>query len=187
MRWVVPGSDTVLILPPPLFEVDMTDSLILDAGSSVLVQYRLLKGSIQNILFQPGEGIALDQVGCASPQPPTKFIPSPSSTTTGCEITKTLKVSVRQNNEFFAPLIFSPNNDGINDFWLPSWGSSWTRAEIKIYDRWGALMASPPTAQGWDGNHHGMPCIPGVYLFHIVLYDAQGSSTSFSGDLTLVR
>ncbi|MBK6354682.1 MAG: hypothetical protein IPF46_15115 [Saprospiraceae bacterium] len=57
----------------------------------------------------------------------------------------------------------------------------------KIYDRWGALMASPPATQGWDGNHHGMPCIPGVYLFHIVLYDAQGTSTSFSGDLTLVR
>ncbi|MBK8641892.1 MAG: hypothetical protein IPN15_06625 [Saprospiraceae bacterium] len=48
-------------------------------------------------------------------------------------------------------------------------------------------MASPHATQGWDGNHHGMPCIPGVYLFHIVLYDAQGTSTSFSGDLTLVR
>ncbi|MBK7696474.1 MAG: T9SS type B sorting domain-containing protein [Saprospiraceae bacterium] len=180
-------SDTVLILPPPLFEVDMTDSLILDAGSSVLVQYRLLKGSIQNILFQPGEGIALDQGGLRISATTDQIYTLTFIDDNGCEITKTLKVSVRQNNEFFAPLIFSPNNDGINDFWLPSWGSSWTRAEIKIYDRWGALMASPPATQGWDGNHHGMPCIPGVYLFHIVLYDAQGTSTSFSGDLTLVR
>ena len=180
-------SDTVLILPPPLFEVDMTDSLILDAGSSVLVQYRLLKGSIQNILFQPGEGIALDQGGLRISATTDQIYTLTFIDDNGCEFTKTLKVSVRQNNEFFAPLIFSPNNDGINDFWLPSWGSSWTRAEIKIYDRWGALMASPPPAQGWDGNHHGTPCIPGVYLFHIVLYDAQGNSTSFSGDLTLVR
>ncbi|MBK7303585.1 MAG: T9SS type B sorting domain-containing protein [Saprospiraceae bacterium] len=180
-------SDTVLILSPPLFEVDMTDSLILDAGSSVLVQYRLLKGSIQNILFQPGEGIALDQGGLRISATTDQIYTLTFIDDNGCEITKTLKVSVRQNNEFFAPLIFSPNNDGINDFWLPSWGSSWTRAEIKIYDRWGALMASPPATQGWDGNHHGMPCIPGVYLFHIVLYDAQGTSTSFSGDLTLVR
>ena len=180
-------SDTVLILPPPLFEVDMTDSLILDAGSSVLVQYRLRQGSIQNILFRPGEGIALDQGGLRISATTDQIYTLTFIDDNGCEITKTLKVSVRQNNEFFTPQIFSPNNDGINDFWLPSWGSSWTRAEIKIYDRWGALMASPPPAQGWDGNHHGMPCIPGVYLFHIVLYDAQGISTSFSGDLTLVR
>ena len=180
-------SDTVLILPPPLFEVDMTDSITLDAGSSVLVQYRLRQGSIQNILFRPGEGIALDQGGLRISATTDQIYTLTFIDDNGCEITKTLKVSVRQNNEFFAPLIFSPNNDGINDFWLPSWGSSWTRAEIKIYDRWGALMASPPPAQGWDGNHHGMPCIPGVYLFHIVLYDAQGISTSFSGDLTLVR
>ncbi|MBK6823278.1 MAG: T9SS type B sorting domain-containing protein [Saprospiraceae bacterium] len=95
-------------------------------------------------MFRPGEGIALNQGGLRISATTDQIYTLTFIDDNGCEITKTLKVSVRQNNEFFAPLIFSPNNDGINDFWLPSWGSSWTRAEIKIYDRWGALMASLP-------------------------------------------
>jgi gliding motility-associated-like protein len=180
-------SDTVVILPPPEFEVEVTDQITIDAGASVLVHYAIQKGSLTDIHIDPSEGISVENGSLRIQATSDRVYTITFLNSLGCPIVRKIAVSVIQNKEFFAPLIFSPNNDGINDFWLPSWGSSWIQAEIKIYDRWGALMASPPPTQGWDGNHHGMPCIPGVYLYHIVLYDAQGTSTSFSGDLTLVR
>ncbi|MBK8641891.1 MAG: hypothetical protein IPN15_06620 [Saprospiraceae bacterium] len=121
-------SDTVLILPPPLFEVDMTDSLSSMQGLPSWCNTDSSKAPFKTSCSSPVKESLWIRVGCASPQPLTKFIPSPSSTTTAVRLPKRSKSLSDKTMNSFAPLIFSPNNDRINDFWLPSWGSSWTRA-----------------------------------------------------------
>ncbi|MEO6904365.1 MAG: gliding motility-associated C-terminal domain-containing protein [Bacteroidia bacterium] len=70
------------------------------------------------------------------------------------------------------PNVFTPNNDGINDQWelthLPE------KSEVKIYNRWGVLVAgleTPLKAEGsykWDGyTTSGIKCVAGTYYYVI--------------------
>lgn len=70
------------------------------------------------------------------------------------------------------PNVFTPNNDGVNDQWelinLPE------KSEVKIYNRWGVLVAgleTPLKAEGsykWDGyTTSGIKCVTGTYYYVI--------------------
>ena len=67
------------------------------------------------------------------------------------------------------PNIFSPNNDGINDY-IDFSNLNLAEEIIDIYDRWGIkVFVSSATNTKWDGkNMKGADCAEGVYycLFH---------------------
>ncbi|MEO6757840.1 MAG: laminin B domain-containing protein, partial [Saprospiraceae bacterium] len=92
---------------------------------------------------------------------------------------------------FYAPNVFSPNNDGENDAWsvqLPCIAQSF---QLRIYDRWGSLVfeaSDPQTA--WDGSLRGQAVPAGVYLWQLEWAgDLLGKSQAFRerGDVTVVR
>lgn len=59
---------------------------------------------------------------------------------------------------------FSPNGDGINDYYVPVTAQSLLWAEVMIYDRWGRqVWISRDMAQGWDGRVGGRDSPEGVY------------------------
>jgi gliding motility-associated-like protein len=57
------------------------------------------------------------------------------------------------------PKFFSPNGDGINDYWQyipPEMSGDLTLVSIEIYDRYGQLLVQlDPTSRGWDGTING--------------------------------
>ena len=57
------------------------------------------------------------------------------------------------------PKFFSPNGDGINDYWQyipPEMSGELTLVSIEIYNRYGQLLVQiDPNSRGWDGSING--------------------------------
>lgn len=67
----------------------------------------------------------------------------------------------------FLPNAFSPNNDGINDFYKPVCAGL-NGYIFEIYDRWGQLVyTDTPDSKGWDGTFRGKYAESGTYVFRL--------------------
>ncbi len=84
------------------------------------------------------------------------------------------------------PQFFTPNGDGVNDFWqfiIPPSGVNPVR-QLTIFDRYGNLMAQvDPNSAGWDGTFNGRPMPSSDYWYRAV--DNQGGV--LQGHFTLKR
>ncbi len=66
------------------------------------------------------------------------------------------------------PNVFSPNNDGQNDYFRPFPYKYVESVDIQIYNRWGNLIFSSTDPEiMWDGKIQktGVPCTDGVYYY----------------------
>lgn len=86
------------------------------------------------------------------------------------------------------PNVFSPNNDGLNDTFVPISLSGIKSAEIVILNRWGNVVyQSKDLLIGWDGKSNGSECSNGVYYWNINYEDKEFKNYSQDGFLTLTR
>lgn len=66
------------------------------------------------------------------------------------------------------PRFFTPNGDGMNDFWDTSAFSSLSNLEIHIFDRYGKLLKVLNQKEyGWDGTLNGAQLPSDDYWFHV--------------------
>jgi gliding motility-associated-like protein len=101
---------------------------------------------------------------------------------------------IEVHNDVYIPNVFSPNTDGINDFFFVSVGADLNvlAMEGNIYDRWGNLVyGSKETSFSWDGFFNNELMMPGVYAYVIsitYLDELQKERVLvFAGDVTLIR
>ncbi len=76
--------------------------------------------------------------------------------------------------DYQLPNVFTPNGDGVNDFFRPFPYKYITEVDIKIYNRWGNLVFSSTHPDIlWDGKNQDskQPCSDGVY-YYICRYTA---------------
>ena len=84
------------------------------------------------------------------------------------------------------PNAFSPNADGKNDIFKPSYVRH-VNYELRIYDRWGELMfKSNDIYEGWDGKFKSKPSAEDVYIYYIEV-SGFGIFRQRKGTLHLVR
>jgi gliding motility-associated-like protein len=106
----------------------------------------------------------------------------------GCTDHMTQLVNV-EGYLLYAPNSFTPNGDGINDYWLPSVIGA-AQYDLEIYNRWGeVIFETGNTAEAWTGNvnrgdHFAQD---GVYLFKIIMHDLLGYPHDYMGHITLTR
>jgi gliding motility-associated-like protein len=84
------------------------------------------------------------------------------------------------------PSYFSPNSDGINDYWqyLPPKTDALNLKLIEVYDRFGKILERfSPFALGWDGSYRGIPMPAGGYWYRALAADGQ----VYRGYFSLVR
>jgi len=85
----------------------------------------------------------------------------------GCGITERIIERELSPDDF--PKFFTPNGDGINDFWqyiAPRESNEIKLTFIQVFDRYGMLLAQiMPTSQGWDGTFNGQPLPASSYWF----------------------
>ena len=107
----------------------------------------------------------------------------------GCTDTAIGEVSI-SGAVFYAPNSFTPNNDGVNDAWLPIvLGASSYR--LMIYNRWGEKVwetidtNTPWLGQkGLDGEYF---CPDGMYVWEAMWVDQVGYPRSKTGSVFLTR
>ncbi|HWS59306.1 MAG TPA: T9SS type B sorting domain-containing protein, partial [Flavobacterium sp.] len=82
-----------------------------------------------------------------------------------------------------APKFFTPNGDGINDYWNLKGIDSiyYKNSIIYIYDRYGKLLKQiAPSSKGWDGTFNGNSLLGDDYWFTIKLEDGREAKGHFS-------
>ncbi|WP_333600791.1 T9SS type B sorting domain-containing protein [Flavobacterium sp.] len=75
------------------------------------------------------------------------------------------------------PNYFTPNGDGVNDFWNIYYFDTHPNAKISIFDRYGKLLrVQSPQSPGWDGTYNGrmLPSTDYWFLVEFKDYDATG-------------
>jgi gliding motility-associated-like protein len=108
----------------------------------------------------------------------------------GCDGKDGTKVERRCPVSVFYPNAFTPNNDGLNDVYLPV-GSEVTEFQIRIYNAWGQkIFESKKIEEGWDGKINGIPAPIGTYVYESVYSGYRNKhpvSFEVKGNITLVR
>jgi len=86
------------------------------------------------------------------------------------------------------PNIFTPNNDGTNNHFMPIKINGIKNAELKIYSRWGILIFETSDLNvGWDGSNNGKPSNTGTYFYTIDYTTVNDESKELSGFVTLMK
>ena len=91
------------------------------------------------------------------------------------------------------PNAFSPNGDGINDYFNVFDVKSIIEFHGAIYNRWGqqlfvwGLDEMGREGCGWDGTYNGRPVKAGVYYVVVIAKGADGIEYEFRRDVNLLR
>lgn len=87
------------------------------------------------------------------------------------------------------PTAFTPNNDGLNDYFRPHNALKADSYEFKVYNRWGQLVfASNDWQQKWDGRIKGVVQATGVYVWMLSYTNRDTKQPIFrKGTVTLIR
>ena len=110
----------------------------------------------------------------------------------GCSDSTINPVHVKAEFTIYAPNAFTPNNDGVNDYFLPKGlGIAEDHYELQIYSRWGEeIYKTKDFYKGWNGNFNGsdgMPCQMGMYVWIINFNDLEGNQHQYKGMVDLLR
>jgi gliding motility-associated-like protein len=88
----------------------------------------------------------------------------------------------------YMPNTFSPNDDGLNDLFVPVLTDA-TIVSIYIYNRWNNLVyySENPNIE-WDGTFNGEPCPPGVYGYKMFYKKSTSESLKqYIGHVNIIR
>ena len=94
---------------------------------------------------------------------------------------------VRATENIFMPNAFTPDDDGINDIFIPAITFTPSKYEFRVYSRTGVLLFHTSShGTGWDGRHNDKPMPSGVYLWSLQLTTPSGRSEQMTGTVTIL-
>ena len=102
-------------------------------------------------------------------------------------------IRVQKKGTVYAPNVFSPNGDQINDYFYIQGEESAVVENLVIYDRWGGKVfetmnvpVNIPTV-GWNGTFNSFKMNPGVFVYYAKIRFNDQSNIELKGDLTLIK
>ena len=88
------------------------------------------------------------------------------------------------------PNTFTPNNDGVNDYWQPiTYADCWLDWDCRVYNRWGSTVWwSADPNEKWLGNKLGTYVPDGVYVWTIKATSIESRKVvDMAGHVTIFR
>lgn len=177
--------------PPPLI-TDLDSSQQVKKGSTVILNLTSNK-TLQQIIWQPSHPNSCQNCNEYTFNPDQDiWVYSLAIDDRGCSHLDSVFISVLKSVNVFAPNVFSPNGDNINDYFYIQGDEGAVVKHLSVFNRWGELLyqtqevpVNQPT-EGWDGSFQGEKMIPGVYIFYAEI-NQNGNSLILKGDLNLIR
>lgn len=192
-------TDTFTVVSSPLLMFDVPSSYTVPLGDSVLIT---ITGDTQT----PGLTYDWTPPGILScPTCPSSLAFPEQNTVVTIQITDAdscvyfLETAIvvtsdtSSLDQIYVPNVFSPNGDGVNDYWTIFSKLEDTYVhQLVVFDRWGSLVYHKEefvlnTINGWDGTLKGKPMNPGVFAYTARLTLGDGRDVVVKGDVTLVR
>jgi gliding motility-associated-like protein len=103
----------------------------------------------------------------------------------------TVSVNDCTPDDIVIPGGFTPNNDGVNDYWqIIGLDEQYPNNIVYIYNRWGNLLFE--SEQGsystsmWDGTYKGDPLPVGSY-YYLIMLDGSSSGDVLKGTVSIIK
>ncbi len=158
------------------------DTTICPGGNPITIGDGRYSGMPMRWLWNTGARTPSIQIG----NPGTYWV---QLTVDGCIATDS--VIVNENCFMDVPNAFSPNGDGVNEYFMPRPLAAAGLATFKmtIFNRWGQTIFETQQIEGrgWDGSFNGTPQPEGVYVYLIEATFTDGQIDKRQGNVTLLR
>jgi len=98
------------------------------------------------------------------------------------------EIVIEECPELEMPNVFTPNNDLINDVFVPTHMKNIISSNLIIVNRWGdVVFKSKNLMEGWNGESNGYESNDGVYFWKLQYEGVLGSKFESIGEVTLIR
>jgi gliding motility-associated-like protein len=175
--------------------LDLGEDLTLELGESLQLE-PTLNFSFDTLIWTPAEVLSCSN--CLNPVLSTTentLLTLEAFSLDGCGAMDQIRVRVDRRLNIYIPNVFSPNADGVNDYFtlFPEQGKVSSIRRLAIFDRWGNQVfvrenfAPGIEPLGWDGTFRGEPMNPAVFVFYAQLELVDGSIEQVEGEVTLLR
>ncbi|MEN8156022.1 MAG: gliding motility-associated C-terminal domain-containing protein [Bacteroidota bacterium] len=178
------NTDTVTIALHPETGLEVTQDTAIAQWTSA--QLEVVGGPFTAYRWEPAEGLDNSTIPnpVASPRSSTYYLVY-ATNELGCEEVDSVHVEVIE--EIKAYNVFSPNGDGINDYFDIGSADRFPDMVVEVYSRWGDLLFSTTgydDGSRWDGTARGKEVPMGTYYYVIIPYSGANPIT---GNVTIIR
>jgi gliding motility-associated-like protein len=107
----------------------------------------------------------------------------------GCKDKDSVFIKLLYPANFYVPTAFTPNGDGLNDYFSPvPWVGVANLEYFRVYNRFGQLVyETKDTKRGWDGKLKGVPQDPGNFVWVLKGKNRAGADKFLKGNVVLIR
>jgi gliding motility-associated-like protein len=171
------------------FNLDAGPDVNLTAGQTTTFSPVIGTTDVTSLLWTPDMDLSCDNCDnpTASPKSTTRY----TITVTdggGCKLSDSLMVTV-VNSDLLIPTGFSPNGDGVNDFFHVL-NKNIVKLDLQVFNRWGEKVyeTTDPYEDGWDGTFKGIQQEMGVFVWQCnFMLIGDTKTRTAKGNVTLVR
>lgn len=189
-------STSVTIPTVPPLEIELGYDYIMTIGDSIEMDAYNYDERFVDFEWIPTEGLSCSDC----PQPTVKINDTQVYTlivtdSVGCTASDEVSVLVQKNRNIYIPDAFSPDLNGINDFFVIYSGQGVLNLrDLQIYDRWGNIVyevkgdfLANDYRIAWNGNYGADKAPIGDYIYRFTAIFADNAAIAYQGSIKLVR
>ncbi len=106
----------------------------------------------------------------------------------GCIGKDSVHIKVFKGPAYYLPNAFSPNNDGLNDYFIPVEVGIRSTNWFRVFNRYGQIVFNAnASVKGWDGRFKGKAQDIGTYTWMISGIGNNGKLIQLKGTVVLIR
>ncbi len=185
---VTEGARVEVSIPQATIEIHQGES-------SVLSPLVLNQGGTPDFEWADPLGNSLSCLSCPSPvaMPLSSTIYSVIVSNEECVDSASVVLVVEESRRVYAPNVFSPNGDGINDYFYLQSPDNGEILSLTITDRWGSQLFHSASSflndaqSGWDGQSRGQNSDSGVFLWRAEMEFIDGKRELFFGEVAVLK
>jgi gliding motility-associated-like protein len=175
-------TKTILVKPFPRINIGPDTFMCPNAGAMTLSDYINRNNASASWLWNTGS----TQSSLLITAPGTY---SATVSIDGCSATDS--ITVNKDCYVDIPNSFTPNGDGLNDYFFPRTQLSHAVVQftMQVFNRWGQVIFETRSidGRGWDGRFNSTVQPQGVYIYIIDVVFANGVKEHYTGNVTLLR
>ena len=187
------GNEVAIVNLPNQIEVNLGDDYEINLGESVALE--VLVNSDNALIEWNVDSCQNCPVLELMPLNSTGYQVNVLDTITGCSDSDVIWVYVSKERKVFIPNVFSPDENGLNDYATIFADDASVRSipSFRIFNRWGELVFERENlipnveTEGWNGYFNNKKMQNGVYIYIAEIEFIDGETEIFKGDITLME
>jgi len=178
------NKDSVTVIQHPLMDLEVIEDTFVIEGHSIRLE--TTGGPFDQYRWEPETGLDNSSVPdpVATPMVPTQYTVF-AINSYGCEEVDGVFIDVIEDIQAYNA--FSPNGDGINEYFEIKNAERFPEILVEVYSRWGDQLYSKvgyDSGELWDGTTGGKEVPVGTYYYILVPYPG---AKPISGNVTIIR